>query len=302
MTKTPATKITAEDLYARIAGELIEAMSNADALGRWQMPWDITRGLPRNAKTHKAYRGINTLLLLSNGGSSWWATYKQWAEMGAQVRRGEHGIRLVKWVEVEDRKAAPLADGSLPTRLVATTFVVFGAHQVDDAPAFCTEVPNRPPVARDAALDAWVVATGIRVRLGGAAAFYSITNDDVTVPSPEAFGDPVDFYATICHELAHATGAKHRLDRQFGARFGDSAYAVEELVAELSAAFTLGALGVTSTPRPDHAQYLAHWVRVLREEPSIIRTVASAAQAATTWLMDAAAATEESSEETAEAA
>jgi antirestriction protein ArdC len=71
-------------------------------------------------------------------------------------------------------------------------------------------------------------------------------------------------YATLVHELTHWTGAKHRLDREFGKRFGDQAYAAEELVAEIGAAFLCAELPITQETRPDHAQYLAQWLTLLK--------------------------------------
>ncbi|MGE4304968.1 MAG: zincin-like metallopeptidase domain-containing protein [Novosphingobium sp.] len=86
------------------------------------------------------------------------------------------------------------------------------------------------------------------------------------------------------HELIHWSGADHRLARTFGKRFGDDAYAMEELVAELGSAFLCGDLGLSTSPRPDHASYLASWLKVLKADNRAIFTAASAAAKAAEWL------------------
>ena len=82
------------------------------------------------------------------------------------------------------------------------------------------------------------------------------------------------------YELVHWTGHQRRLARNFGERFGDDAYAAEELVAELGAAFATAHLGITNNPRPDHAAYLDHWLRILNADPKALFLVAAKAQAA----------------------
>ncbi|MGE0531950.1 MAG: zincin-like metallopeptidase domain-containing protein, partial [Hyphomonadaceae bacterium] len=93
------------------------------------------------------------------------------------------------------------------------------------------------------------------------------------------------FYATSFHELTHWTGAKHRLDRAFGNRFGSRAYAFEELVAELGASYLCAEVGVTTSLRPDHAAYIAHWLDIMRADKKAIFTAASAAQRAADFLI-----------------
>ena len=116
---------------------------------------------------------------------------------------------------------------------------------------------------------------------GGDRAFYAPSRDHVQLPDREAFRDTESYYATLLHEIGHSTGSPKRLDREFGKRFGTDAYAFEELVAEFASAMMCGALGVTDTPRPDHAAYIASWLSVLKSDKRAIFTAASKAQAAT---------------------
>jgi len=88
------------------------------------------------------------------------------------------------------------------------------------------------------------------------------------------------------HELTHWTGAKKRLNRDLSGRFGSEAYAVEELIAELGAAFLCADLGITLTPRQDHASYIRNWLRVLKTDKKAIFTAASKASEAANWLLE----------------
>jgi antirestriction protein ArdC len=80
------------------------------------------------------------------------------------------------------------------------------------------------------------------------------------------------------------TSHESRCNRQLGKRFGDDAYAMEELVAELRAAFLCADLGITDAPRADHAQYLDHWLTVMKAGKKAIFTSASKASEAVTFL------------------
>jgi antirestriction protein ArdC len=92
------------------------------------------------------------------------------------------------------------------------------------------------------------------------------------------------FYSTLCHELTHWTSHESRCNRQLGKRFGDQAYAIEELVGELGAVFLCADLRITDEPRADHAQYLASWLSVLKADKKAIFTAASKASEAAAFL------------------
>ncbi len=120
--------------------------------------------------------------------------------------------------------------------------------------------------------------------MAGDRAFYSPTRDLIQLPPAEAFTNAESYAATKAHELIHWTGHPSRTEREFGKRFGDSAYAREELVAELGAAFLCAALGITPEPREDHAAYLNHWLQVLKEDKRAIFSAAAHAQRAVDYL------------------
>lgn len=109
--------------------------------------------------------------------------------------------------------------------------------------------------------------------------------DTIQLPVPEAFRDAKSYEATKAHEVIHWTKHESRLNRDFGRKkFGDEGYAWEGLVAELGAAFLCATLCITPEPREDHAQYLASWLTVLKEDKRAIFSAASHAQRAVDWL------------------
>jgi antirestriction protein ArdC len=270
-----------EALYNQVTRRIIEQIEAG--AGTWEMPWKSVTTGQVNASTGAAYKGGNHLWFSMvadvNGWSSTWATYKQWQAMGAQVRKGEKGTPGVKWSPVEDRRTGD-------TRLVPFAFTVFNADQVDgfEAPA---PAPLDTPERIEAA-EAFFAAVGADVHYGGARAYYAPVQDFIMLPALAQFTEAAAFYATSAHEHAHWTGHESRLNRDLASRFGDERYAMEELVAELSAAFTCAHLGISQVLRPDHAAYIASWLKVFKSDPAAIFTAASKAQAATDHLVAAA--------------
>ncbi len=283
------------DVYAAVTDSIIAAIEAG--AGKWRMPWHSGgAGLERpiNAQTGNAYRGVNVLALwvsAANRGyaTGTWATYKQWKARGAQVQRGQKGtvVAFYKQWDAETTKA----DGTTEKqkRFMARASFVFNADQVDGwTPPEAPTVTS--PVAPVQAADAFVQGTGASVRHGGSSAHYSPAGDHIQMPPREAFtgtdtsSATESYYSTLLHELVHWTGPKDRCNREFGQRFGDRAYAMEELVAELGAAFLCADLGISLEPRADHAKYLNAWLQVLKADKRAIFTASSKAATATDWL------------------
>ena len=129
---------------------------------------------------------------------------------------------------------------------------------------------------------------GANVQHGGNRAYYAPDSDHIQMPPFQAFVENVAYYSTLAHEHTHWTAQTSRCDRQLGKRFGDNAYAAEELIAELGAAFTCAHLGLSTEPREDHAQYINSWLKVLKADSRAIFTSASKAQQATDWMIQRA--------------
>ena len=281
------------DIYQRITDRIAAAIEAG--AGEWQMPWHpgadgATPVLPVNAITGKPYRGVNTLVLWATAQaesypSAVWATYRQWAELGAQVRKGERSSPVVFW-KINDKDeqdgAEDEAEDDRRSRVFARGYSVFNAAQVDgyEAPA----LPVLPDAKRVKHAETFFAATGIEVRHGGARAYYRPSEDRVQMPAFPAFRDAVAYYATLAHEMTHATGHASRCARDLKGRFGEEVYAAEELIAELGAAFLCADLALAPEPRPDHAAYVASWLKVVRGDKRAIFTAAAKAQQAADWM------------------
>ena len=244
----------------------------------WTMPWRSMIA-PCNAFSNVPYRGMNVLqLLIHDVPVQRWATYKQFQAAGCQVRRGEKSVQLVKWSPVADK------DNPQRDRLVPYVFHVFHVGQVDGYTA--PDVPTLSDAERDARLEAVLAQVPATIESSGRAA-YSPLRDVVYMPPFDQFLTANGYYGTLAHELTHWTGHASRCNRDLSGRFGDDAYAMEELIAELGAAFICSQYGVDSAARSDdHAAYLASWCRVLRAEPRTLFMVAGAAQRAVDHLVN----------------
>ncbi|TWB21118.1 ArdC family protein [Nitrospirillum bahiense] len=278
------------DIYSRITETIIAAIEAG--AGDFRMPWhtqgDTSR--PFNILTSKPYRGINTVALWAAAqekgfASPVWGTYKQWQDKGAQVRKGEKSSLVVFWKVTEAEPEAQEAEGDDKqgqARILARAYYVFNAAQVDgwQAPV----LPVVEPIERVAQAEAFFAGLGATIREGGNRACYIPSRDEIHVPPFAAFRDAVAYYATLAHEATHWTAHLKRCDRDLKGRFGSESYAAEELVAELGAAYLCADLGLASEPRPDHAAYIASWLKVLRNDPRAIFTAAARAQAAADWM------------------
>ena len=281
---------TRQDIYTRTTTEIVAAIEAG--AGQWHMPWHhdgsaITR--PTNVASGKAYRGINTLVLwiaaATRGyASGQWGTYRQWNALGAQVRKGEHATSIVFWKRIGQPDHDSQTDTEDEDRVcfVARGYAVFNRSQVDGYEA--AEQTLLPESERIARADAFLDVLNIPVTFGADSAYYRIDLDRIFMPEFAVFHDAVGFVATHLHEAAHATGAKHRLDRDLGSRFERDAVAMEEMIAELTAALVLADLRLAHHPRADHAAYLASWLTVLKHDSRAIFTAASKAQAAADWM------------------
>jgi antirestriction protein ArdC len=259
------------------------------------MPWHTSGRYafsPINAASKKPYRGINTVCLWAAAESKGydsgeWATYQQWQERGAQVRKGEKATTVVFWKFANGTAENQDGDDNQPStgsRLLFTRgYAVFNAAQVDGYTPKAEPAVSMPERIERA--ETWFRSIGADVLNGGNRAYYEPGTDHIQMPPFAAFAENVPYYSTLAHEHTHWTARAERCDRQLGKRFGDSAYAAEELIAELGAAFVCAHLGLSTEPREDHAQYIQSWLTVLRADKRAIFTAASKAQQAADYLI-----------------
>jgi antirestriction protein ArdC len=217
-----------------------------------------------------------------------WMTFKQARELDAHIRKGEKGS-LVVYADSITRKETDEKTGDEIDREIPFLkgYTVFNVEQIEGLPEvyYAKAAPTLDPVARIDHAEKYFAALGATIRHGGNRAFYSIAADAIQMPAFESFQDADSYYATLAHECTHWTGSKTRLDRDFGGhRFGSEGYAVEELVAELGAAFLCADLELALEPREDHASYIATWLKVLAADNRTVFTAAAHAQRAAEFI------------------
>lgn len=270
-------KYNRTDAYQTITDRVIEMMKTHGS--KWTKPWVDSglQGAPISVTTGDAYRGINRLLLayFTPYTDARWGTYKAWNAKGAQVRKGEKGTQILFFKPLIIRED----DGTEKKIPMAKVYTVFNAEQCDNVPELPEVEPMTPTELLDHA-EQFVQRTGANIELAGDVACYNPVHDRIRCPKPDQFHTTQGYYSTMLHELTHWTGHKSREDRNLLNSFGSADYAFEELVAELGATFLCADLGIEAEPREDHAQYLASWIKALKDDKKAIVKAAKLAQAA----------------------
>ncbi|MGY2937511.1 antirestriction protein ArdC [Bradyrhizobium sp. GM6.1] len=264
---------TGEDrtsLYDDITNKIIAELE----AGRvpWVKPWGTAAAnaplaMPKSAASGHQYSGINILFLWGAAtehgftGQSW-LTFRQALSLGGHVRKGERGTTVVyadRFVPTGEKRRAREDGEEAQTIPFLKRFTVFNSDQCDGLPPeIATTAPPPPPGLIEPQVEHLIKATGIDFRIGGNRAFYAPTEDYVQVPPPQTYFEPINWHRTALHELAHASGHPSRLNRDLSGSYGTKKYAFEELVAEISSAFSCASLGIV--PMVRHADYIGSWL------------------------------------------
>ena len=276
------------DFYAEVSARIIAELEAGAA--PWVKPWSATPGAntPCNAVSNRPYSGCNVVLLMMAQATAYrtprYLTFKQALELGGNVRKGEHGTKVVfvKQLQVQNQGAA---DGS--TRLIPMMkeYTVFNVDQCDNLPDSVTigkPMRARNPDTRDVLADAFLHSTGADIREGQSEPLYVPNRDFISMPGFAEFKSADHFYNAVFHELTHWTGHTLRLDRDLRNRFGSRDYAAEELIAELGAAFLRAEFGFDGDVR--NAGYLATWIELLKADKRAFFTACSKASKAADYL------------------
>jgi antirestriction protein ArdC len=302
-THTPPGDTTApakRDFRQEVTDRIVEMLEKGVA--PWQKPWNPSEGLvgmPFNPTTERAYRGGNAIHLMATGlnrvyDDPRWMTYKQAADRGWQVRRGEKGTQIEFW-DVKPTRDEESA-GSEPdervrgdkreARLIHRVYTVFNAKQIEGIPQY--QPRQRTPFEVVQSGESILEHSGADIRHDQAdRAFYSRTSDTIHLPPKEAFKDATGYYGTALHELSHWSGHPSRLNRvtlNESYRFGDTNYAKEELRAELASVFLAAERGIPHDPA-QHAAYVGSWIKTLREDKNEIFRAAHDASLASDFLL-----------------
>ena len=297
--KTAAAKDAApverKDVYTRIT-ETIVAQLEAGTRP-WHQPWSsghaagpVSRPLRHDGTP---YRGINVLMLwiaaMERGyAAPLWMTYRQALKLGGHVRKGETSTLVAyadrfRWTKTDEE-----GDEQTLERWFWKGYLVFNVQQIEGLPGHYYAPAKTETLAegeRVARVESFVEQTGATVETNGTLAAYRLDKDMVLMPPFPSFADAESYYATLLHELTHWTRHPSRLDRDLGRKkWGDAGYAMEELVAEMAAAFLCADLAVSPVVRDDHAGYIASWLQVLKNDNRAVFTAAAHAQRAADFL------------------
>lgn len=301
----PKKKSSAQQRYEYITDKIIDLIENHQL--QYDRPWITvgSDGLPaHNVCTGKNYRGFNQFILsMFMGGypKNSWITFNQAKKLGGHIMKGEkaapvHYFDTIyipvngkgKSISENAYKAlSPDQKSNYESIGMIKSFSVFNVFQTKDLPEqfYSYEaIEPLPPVQRDAKAEALIKATDAKiVHKTQSRAFYSPSNDTITLPTLDQFKSTVGLYETALHELVHWTGVKKRLNREMGKKFGDKKYAAEELVAELGSALLCAELGFEQTIS-NNAAYLKSWLSALKQDAKFIVSVAGKAQKAADYI------------------
>jgi len=302
-----ASQPAARDFRQEVTNDIIRLLEQGVA--PWQKPRQpgaASLGMPMNPTTSKTYRGGNALHLMASGlrkgyADPRWMTYRQAAERGWQVRKGEKGTQIEFWDvksaadrvrphRPDDRdEGRSSADGGTDrdkTRLVHRVYTVFNAKQMDGIPTYAPK--QHTPFEAVQAGEQILENSGAQVVHDQAdRAYYNRAQDRIHLPPKEAFKDAAGYYGTALHELAHFSGHPSRLNRPTlteSYRFGDVNYAKEELRAELASVFMAAERGIPHNPE-QHAAYVGSWIQALQQDKHEIFRAAHDASAITDYLL-----------------
>jgi antirestriction protein ArdC len=291
---TTNSKTDRTDVYTRVTSHIVAKLEGGTR--PWMQPWNarhlagpVSRPLRHNGKS---YSGVNIICLwmtaeVSGFSCPYWMTFQQARELGGFVKKGEHGSPVVYASTFKKKEQTDDGQDSEHEIPFLKSHTVFNASQCEGLPQHFYQLaePSQNKLERIERAEEFFKNTQADIRTGGDRAFYSPADDYIRLPPFETFRDAESHAATLAHELTHWTRHDSRLNRDFGQkRFGDDAYAVEELVAELGSAFLCADLQITPEVREDHASYLAHWLKVLKQDKRAIFTAASHASKAVDFL------------------
>ena len=283
------------DIYQRITDTIVGQLEQG--VRPWIKPWNAEHAAGRITRPLRAcgqpYQGINVLALWASATAQGfcapiWMTFKQAKELGGSVRKGEKGSPVV-YASTLSRTETDESTGEESERQIPYMkgYTVFNVEQVEGLPApfYAIAEAVQSTVERIEGAERYFSRTGAVVRHGGDQASYNVAADIVRMPPIEAFRDAESYYATLAHEMTHWTRHPSRLGRDFGRkRWGDEGYAMEELVAELGAAFVCADLELATEPRDEHAAYIASWLKTLKNDNRAIFAAAAHAQRAANHL------------------
>jgi len=284
------------DIYSIVTERIINLLESG--VVPWRRPWTST-GLPRNLVSKKPYRGVNFFLLsASKYVSPFWLTMRQANELDGHVCKGEESTAVVFW-KIDDVKQSTegldneKSDEKTRRRFLLRFYRVWNVQQCELPQGVLDKLPKIETHEHDPIEAAERIIADMpnrpEIQYTGSKAFYSSITDRITLPPRELFESVEEFYATLDHDLIHACGSPKRLNRESiieAAPFGSAAYSLEELVAELGAAYLCAEARISNAVIANQAAYVAGWLKKLRDDRKLLNYAAAQAQRAADYIVN----------------
>ena len=252
----------------------------------WKRGWRTSQ--PYNAVSGNNYHGVNNLLLSFIAHEKGyldprWCTFKQAADNNWHINKGEKGTPIEFWSLYDSetkKKLTPAEADKLKNELsredyqkrvhpLSETYTVFNAEQISGIPELAVEnnlVDVKNLIEKR---DVLIKNMGVNFLEQGQKAYYLEDRDLLSLPPVQAFNSDYEYFSTLLHEAAHATGHENRLKRDLSGIKGSASYAKEELRAEIASAFVSQDIGFEQTEAniDNHKAYLQSWIDVLQNNP-----------------------------------
>lgn len=273
------------NVYEMVTDRIIKQLEQG--IIPWNKPWTGVAGGAFNRVSKRPYSIVNQLLLRHDGE---YASYKQWQDMGGQVRKGEKSEFVVFWKINQYRDTKEDGEEVVRTVPVLRYYNVFHISQVDGVePLEKPELLETQPIEKaQAVLMDYISREGITLEQEASdKAYYSPMRDLIHLPLIEQFPDAEEFYSVAFHEATHSTMKESRCNRpQSMAAFGSQTYSKEELVAEIGSATLLNIIGIeTAGTFKNNAAYIQNWLQVLRNDSRFVVSASAKAEKAVRYIL-----------------
>jgi antirestriction protein ArdC len=290
--------MTSSAFATTIADFFIQAIETGKP-SAWRKPWQDTfknGGLQVSATTGAPYSGANqfvlTLTAIGMGfKSNQWITKKQADEHFMVLKEDQLPTTITKFFRgtktVEGEIFNEFGDTeAFDSKVSMAGYVAYLVYNLDQfvvkLSKFAKKEETQTEILRqytpNEMADEIIANSQIKIVHGGNGAYFDRLTNTVHIPDRNTFHSCEHYYATVFHEMIHATGPK--LNRQFGT-FGDEKYAIEELIAEIGSSILMGMCGL-DYPHilENHVAYLAGWVKAIRQKKTNIIKAANSAYVA----------------------
>ena len=285
--------MTNKEIFDTINAKILESLENN--IIPWKKPWNGGESMfPVNHATKKHYQGINTWLLLIDAEkmgytSNQWIGFGQADKLGIKVNKGAKASTIYLWTSFDKEETDDTGETTKRKIWYMKPLKVFNISSCSNVPTNYKPKEHNPIVECEKVIETYKTRENIQITVTNSArAYYSITSDSIIVPTKEQYESVEQYYSTMFHEISHSTGAKNRLDREFGLSFGNDAYAFEELVAELSASYLCGINSIDNATIDNSAAYINGWKSKLKDNKEWFVKAASKAQKASNFVLTGA--------------